>query len=86
MLMRRSLAMAGFMTPEQVDEKLLAEAYDFFLKYYREHKLDFTYAYDGVLEALAALRRFHEHPDGPARLMAVLTNWCTPPTMLILKP
>jgi phosphoglycolate phosphatase len=74
MLMRRSLAMAGFMTPEQVDEKLLAEAYDFFLKYYREHKLDFTYAYDGVLEALAALKDLHDAPGGTPRIMAVLTN------------
>ena len=32
-------------------------AYEFFLDYYRAHKLDFTYAYDGVLEALAALRQ-----------------------------
>ena len=74
MLMRRSLAMAGFMTPEQVDEKLLAEAYDFFLKYYREHKLDFTYAYEGVLEALAALKDLHDAPGGTPRTMAVLTN------------
>jgi phosphoglycolate phosphatase len=58
----------------EVDEELLAQAYAWFLIYYREHKLDYTYAYEGVLEALAALRQLHEHPDGPARLMAVLTN------------
>ena len=49
MLMRRSLALADGIDPAQVDETLLAGAYAFFLQYYREHKLDFTYAYDGVL-------------------------------------
>ena len=67
MLMRRSLAMAGGVRPEQVDESLLTEAYAFFLKYYREHKLDFTYAYDGVLEALAALKILHDAPGGNSR-------------------
>jgi phosphoglycolate phosphatase len=74
MLMRRSLAMAGGVAPEQVDENLLAGAYEFFLKYYREHKLDFTYAYDGVLEALGALKELHDAPGGTPRIMAVLTN------------
>jgi len=65
MLVRRALFNGG-----PVDEAQLAQAYDFFLAYYREHKLDFTYAYSGVLEALTALR------DGPydTRIMAVLTN------------
>ena len=74
MMMRRSLAMADGIAPEQVDENLLAEAYAFFLKYYREHKLDFTYAYEGVLEALAALRAVHDTPGVTPRVMAVLTN------------
>jgi phosphoglycolate phosphatase len=78
LLMRRSLAMADGAAPEQVDEKLLAEMYAFFLKHYREHKLDFTYAYEGVLEALAALRDLHNTPEGAPggapRTMAVLTN------------
>jgi phosphoglycolate phosphatase len=53
---------------------LLAQAYKYFLDYYREHKLDYTYAYEGVLEALAALKQLHDLPDGAARAMAVLTN------------
>jgi phosphoglycolate phosphatase len=57
-----------------IDDSLLAKAHDFFLAYYREHKLDYTYAYDGVLEALEALRTVHDQPDAPARAMAVLTN------------
>jgi phosphoglycolate phosphatase len=74
MLMRRSLAQESGIAPEQVDEQLLTQATAFFLGYYREHKLDFTYAYEGVLEALAALRNLHDAPGGPPRTMAVLTN------------
>jgi phosphoglycolate phosphatase len=71
MLVRRSFAAAG---ATAVDEELLAEAHQYFLDYYREHKLDYTYAYDGVLEALAALKQLHDLPDGQTRAMAVLTN------------
>jgi phosphoglycolate phosphatase len=53
---------------------MLTQAYTFFLDYYREHKLDFTYAYAGVLESLAALKVLHDQPARPARAMAVLTN------------
>ena len=74
MLMRRSLAQESGIAPEQVDEELLTQATAFFLGYYREHKLDFTYAYEGVLEALAALKELHDAPGGTPRTMAVLTN------------
>jgi phosphoglycolate phosphatase len=57
-----------------VDEELLIRAHAWFLDYYREHKLDFTYAYEGVLETLAALRTLHNQPGGTGRAMAVLTN------------
>jgi phosphoglycolate phosphatase len=67
MLVRRALAAEN---GAAVDESFLAQAYDFFLDYYREHKLDFTYAYAGVLEALKAVS---EIPGGK-RAMAVLTN------------
>ena len=73
-LVRRSMAAADNSAPERLDEELLAEALSFFVGYYREHKLDFTYAYDGVVEALAALRSLHDAPGGLARKMAVLTN------------
>jgi len=73
-LMRRSLALAANSTPEQIDEALFSEAYAFFLQYYREHKLDFTYTYEGVLDALKALHELHDAPAGLARTMAVLTN------------
>jgi phosphoglycolate phosphatase len=74
MLMRRSLALASNLSPDDVDPELLDKAYLFFLQYYREHKLDFTYAYEGVLEALKALHDVHEAPGGTKRTMAVLTN------------
>lgn len=71
MLMRRALFGLDANT---VDEALLARAYEYFLGYYREHKLDSTYAYEGVLEALAALKQLHDAPGNPTRQMAVLTN------------
>jgi phosphoglycolate phosphatase len=68
MLMRRALAVAY---GGEADEVLLNKAYAFFLDYYREHKLDYTYAYAGVKEALAALR---QSSNNEPRKMAVLTN------------
>jgi len=74
LLMRRALASSDKIAVEQVDETLQNTAYAFFLDFYREHKLDFTYAYTGVLEALQALRKLHDEAGGTARAMAVLTN------------
>ncbi|MGD0832527.1 MAG: HAD-IA family hydrolase [Terracidiphilus sp.] len=71
MLVHRAFAAAD---GTAVEAELPPEAYPFFLDYYREHKLDFTYAYVGVLEALAALRELHDGPGGVSRSMAVLTN------------
>ncbi len=71
MLVRRTLAVEHKIAPEEVDEAELAVAYKFFLDHYREHKLDFTYAYPGALESLASLQ---EMADGSTRSMAVLTN------------
>jgi phosphoglycolate phosphatase len=71
MLVRRSLAVENGVGPDEVHDEELATAYNFFLTHYREHKLDFTYAYDGVLESLANLRFM---PDGTPRALAVLTN------------
>ncbi len=71
MLVRRSLAVENGVSPDEVHDEELATAYSFFLDHYREHKLDFTYAYAGVIESLADLRLL---PDGSERQMAVLTN------------
>ena len=70
MLVRRALA---FEHGSPVSEEFLQTAYAFFLDYYRAHKLDFTYAYEGVLEALQALKEL-SHLDSKPRTMAVLTN------------
>ena len=67
MLVRRALS-AGKNAP--TTDELLTEAYAYFIDYYRAHKLDFTYAYEGVLESLKALKELHDLP----RTMAVLTN------------
>jgi phosphoglycolate phosphatase len=69
MLVRRSLAQRNGGSLDRVDDATQAEAY-----HYREHKLDFTYAYEGVLAALAALRALHNEHGGKPRTMAVLTN------------
>jgi phosphoglycolate phosphatase len=71
MLVRRSLAFGDGTPVDEVDEEHMAQAYPFFLDHYRAHKLDFTYAYPGVLDSLAAL---HTPADGTPRTMAVLTN------------
>src|SRR5580693_8083082 len=58
-LVRRSLAAAAGIGVDEIDAELQARTYTFFLDYYRAHKLDFTYAYEGVLEALHALHALH---------------------------
>lgn len=70
-LVRRSLAVENGVSPDEIHDEELATAYNFFLAHYREHKLDFTYVYDGVLDSLAALRT---RADGEPRKLAVLTN------------
>src|ERR1700690_310195 len=47
MLVRRALG-------DPRDEGFVKEALEYFLAYYRVHKLDFTHAYEGVKEMLAA--------------------------------
>ena len=56
---------------EAVDESLVRKGLEFFLSYYREHKLDHTTVYDGVREALAAMQ---SSENGTPRKLAVLTN------------
>lgn len=63
MLVRRALG-------DPNDEAFLQEALLYFLNYYREHKLDSTYVYEGVAQSLKQIANF----DGAARKLAVLTN------------
>jgi phosphoglycolate phosphatase len=64
MLVRRSLG-------DPADEDFVEQAVDYFLSYYREHKLDHTHLYDGVLESLERLRA---SAGAYPRQMAVLSN------------
>ena len=41
---------------ETVDEAVVREGLQFFLSYYREHKLDHTTVYPGIHESLARFR------------------------------
>ena len=69
MLVRRALGDPGDLDASVHDESVLREALDFFIRYYRVHKLDNTLVYEGVLASLAHIRSRHPHI-----LMAVLTN------------
>ena len=66
MLVRRAL---GDPEGDVHDERYVNEALEFFLDYYRVHKLDYTTVYDGVFAALDTIRG-----DYPGIAMAVLTN------------
>src|SRR5882757_6871567 len=72
-LVRRALG-------DTVDEALLKRGLEFFLSYYREHKLDYTRLYDGIPEALETLRG----ANGARRVMSVLTNKPVNPSRAIV--
>jgi phosphoglycolate phosphatase len=66
---------------EQVDEAVVRQGLEFFLKYYREHKLDHTTVYPGVTEALEAVRN---STNGSPRKLAVLSNKPVVPSRAIV--
>jgi phosphoglycolate phosphatase len=66
---------------EAGDEALVRKGLEFFLAYYREHKLDHTTVYPGIAEALAAIQR---SANGAPRTMAVLTNKPVNPSRAIV--
>ena len=67
---------------EQVDEAIIRKGLEFFLSYYREHKLDHTTVYDGIREALTAVQ---QSGNGSARKMAVLSNKPVIPSRAIVE-
>ena len=69
-------------TPEPVDEQFFNSALEYFLGYYRLHKLDHTTVYEGIPEVLTGLA---EASDGVQRLMAVLTNKPVRPSQDIVQ-
>lgn len=66
---------------EIVDEKVVRKGLEYFLTYYREHKLDHTIVYPGIDAALAAIRN---SGNGSARKLAVLTNKPVVPSRAIV--
>lgn len=73
MLVRRALG-----DPE--DEHFFKQALEYFLSYYKEHKLDHTTVYPGVADALRHIRS-----NGHARKMAVLSNKPVNPSRAIVN-
>jgi phosphoglycolate phosphatase len=67
---------------EANDEALVRQGLEFFLSYYRAHKLDHTKIYPGVTEALAAIQK---SVNGVPRKMAVLTNKPVNPSRAIVQ-
>jgi phosphoglycolate phosphatase len=77
MLVRRAL---GDPEGDAQDEAFVTEAFNFFVAYYHEHKLDHTTVYDGVMVALQAIRAAR-----PEIKMAVLTNKPVKPSRAICE-
>ena len=73
MLVRRALG-------DPKDEKFVKEALEYFLAYYRVHKLDYTHVYDGIRESLNSLHG----SNGCGRKMAVLSNKPVHPSRAIV--
>jgi len=74
MLVRRALG-------DPKNEGVVKEALEYFLAYYRVHKLDFTHLYDGIEEMLACVGNC----NGVARKMAVLSNKPVIPSRAIVE-
>lgn len=75
MLVRRSLG-------DPDDEGYVQDALLYFMAWYREHKLDYTYVYDGIREALDAIRASR---NGESLKMAVLSNKPVGPSRAIVE-
>jgi phosphoglycolate phosphatase len=73
MLVRRDLG-------DPRDESFLQQALEYFLAYYRAHKLDYTHVYEGVKEALTTIQS-----GNGARRMAVLSNKPVNPSRAIVE-
>ena len=81
---------ANIGTGDGVDEALFCSALEYFLGYYRLHKLDHTTVYDGIPEVLAGLaagsvRAGADKSVRPTRVMAVLSNKPVRPSQDIVQ-
>jgi len=79
-LIRRALGDRS--DPDPGDEQMLGSALEYFLAYYRIHKLDHTVVYEGIPEALA---RIAAPQNGMQRQMAVLSNKPVNPSRAIVQ-
>jgi phosphoglycolate phosphatase len=81
---------------EAVEEAVVRKGLEFFLAYYREHKLDHTTVYSGIKDALSSMlhspngqSRSDQEPNdknnGLFRQLAVLTNKPVIPARLIIQ-
>lgn len=72
---------------EVVDAATVQRGLQFFLTYYREHKLDHTTVYEGIHEALAGIGGAREGnaSNGGGRRMAVLSNKPVNPSRAIVE-
>ncbi|MEO8726404.1 MAG: HAD hydrolase-like protein [Acidobacteriaceae bacterium] len=73
MLVRRALG-------DPDDENFVQHALDLFLAYYRQHKLDHTYVYEGVLQSLKNMQA-----SFPQAKLAVLSNKPVNPSRQIVE-
>src|SRR5579863_9205965 len=67
---------------EIVDEAVVQKGLEFFLSYYRAHKLDHTTVYAGIEEALRAIQ---DGTNGMPRKLAVLSNKPVIPSRAIVE-
>src|SRR5690349_6882618 len=74
MLVRRALG-------DPKHEEIVKEGLEYFLGYYRVHKLDYTHIYEGVKEMLASVAG----TNGAGRKMAVLSNKPVNPSRAIVE-
>jgi len=79
---------------EAADDVLVRRGLEFFLSYYREHKLDHTTVYPGIAQALAEIQRSpcgtpdgspNGSPSRAPRKLAVLTNKPVNPSRAIVE-
>ena len=78
---------------ESVDEAVVRDGLQFFLSYYREHKLDHTTVYPGIHESLSLIQNSsHRIADADSRVqlngarqMAVLSNKPVVPSRAIVE-
>lgn len=81
MLVRRSLG-------DPDDENFVQDAVLYFMGWYREHKLDNTYVYEGVKESLEAIQKSRDGTSNEATQtlkMAVLSNKPVGPSRAIIE-